>query len=170
MAKTQRLLDDLSAYRRARVAFLAALGCSSNRDPLAEFAERLVAAWLGGTLAASPVQRGWDLELENRERVEVRYLANPIDSWVNEHRVQFPAEPAPADPGALAWYALACFEGFELRAVVAFPRYAMAAVCAALGKRHPDQDRILQLTHTNFRQLLAEQSRFEELGLRFLVP
>jgi hypothetical protein len=152
------------------MAFLDALDCSSNRDPLAEFTERLVAAWLGATLAANRVQKGWDLELdEDGAKVEVRYLANLSDAWVNEHHVQFPADTASSDPGALAWYALACFEGFDLRAVVAFPRDAMAEVCAALGKRHPAQDRSLQLTHTNFRQLLAEQSRFEELGLRFFV-
>ncbi|MHB2021537.1 MAG: hypothetical protein ACYCW6_31790 [Candidatus Xenobia bacterium] len=51
------LLKALREYRVARQTLLRALGCSiSNRDPLAEFAERLAAAVLGGTLADFAIQ------------------------------------------------------------------------------------------------------------------
>src|SRR6185437_6645105 len=55
----------------------AALGPRrSNRDPLAEFSEHFVAALTGGTLAASPVQAGWDVQLASEEKVQGKYLAN----------------------------------------------------------------------------------------------
>ena len=163
--ETARLIEALGIYRTARLEFLDALGCASNRDPLAGFSERLVAAWLGGTLAANRVQKGWDLTLPNGETVEVRYLANPADRWVNEHHVRFPE-----DPDELHWYALAIFEGFELRAVFAFPHDQMATIGRELAKRHPDQDRMLQLTRTNYHRILTHPERFETLGMRVLVP
>ena len=45
-------------------------------DPLAEFAEWLVAALLEGTLAPSPVQAHWDVEAPGVGKVQVKYLAN----------------------------------------------------------------------------------------------
>mgnify|MGYP001488444613 CR=1 FL=1 len=158
--ETQKLVGALATYRQARVRFLEALGCSSNRDPLAEFSERLVATWLGGSLAESRVQKDWDVRLGDGHTVQVRYLANPADRWDNEHHVRFTDQ--------LDWYALAVFEAFELVAVVCLPRHAMPTVCQRLGKRHPDQSTSLQLTRANFRRLLAERPTFERLGLRFL--
>jgi hypothetical protein len=57
--------------------------------PFAEFAERLAHAVLGGEMAASRVQKDWDFTTDAGERVQVRYLANPPDRWVNEHYVDF---------------------------------------------------------------------------------
>jgi len=159
---TARLLRALEAYRGARLSFLQELGCSSNRDPLVEFSERVVAAWLGGALAKSPVQKDWDLRLDDGSTVQVRYLANPADRWDNEHHVRF-------TPG-LGWYALAVFEAFELTAVVCFPARSIGSVCHRLGKRHPDQERSLQLTRANFRALLAGRPQFEDLGVQFFFP
>lgn len=44
----------LSEYRQARERLLAVLGHASNRDLPAEVAEHMVAALMGGTLAANP--------------------------------------------------------------------------------------------------------------------
>lgn len=41
-----------------------------------------------------------------------------------------------------------------------FQRASIAAVCAALGKRHPSQGVPFQLTRRNCLQLLAEGDRF----------
>lgn len=84
------LLRALRDYRTARRALLEVLGCTaSNRDPLAEFAERLAAVLLGGTMAKNRVQRGWDVMTPTGRRVQVRYLANPSGEWVNGHQVDF---------------------------------------------------------------------------------
>jgi hypothetical protein len=61
-ANVLELLSALNAYRVARQALLETLGLGqSNRDPLAEFAEHLVAALWGGQLAESRVQANYDL-------------------------------------------------------------------------------------------------------------
>lgn len=70
------MLDSLAVYRRARVELVETLGCArSNRDPLAEFSERFVAAWLDGELAANRVQKDWDLRDPEGRTVQVRCLA-----------------------------------------------------------------------------------------------
>jgi hypothetical protein len=54
-------------YARGRAELLEAIGVSgSNRDPLAEFSERLVAALLEGDVATNRVQRGWDVMAAGR--------------------------------------------------------------------------------------------------------
>jgi hypothetical protein len=158
-----RLLDAFAGYRQGRRRLLVALGCpASNRDPLAEFSERLVAGLLGGRLATSRVQKGHDLVTPAGEMVQVRYLANVSGGWVNEHTVSFEEH--------LDRYALVVFEDFDPTAVLVFPREAMGAICAMLGKRHPNQVRVLQLTQRNYRQFLIERERFEQVGLKLLHP
>jgi len=158
-----RLLEVLAGYRQGRRRLLVALGCSaSNRDPLAEFSERLVAGLLGGRLAASRVQKGHDLVTLAGETVQVRYLANVSGGWVNEHTVSFEEH--------LDRYALVVFEDFDPKAVLVFPREAMGVICAMLGKRHPNQARTLQLTQRNYRQFLTERERFEQVGMKILQP
>src|SRR5687767_5040124 len=89
-AEPGALLAAYSAYRDARILLLRELEClASNRDPLAEFSERLVAKMLGGELAGSRVQAGYDLVTPTGQRVQVKYLANPAAAWVNEHHVHF---------------------------------------------------------------------------------
>jgi hypothetical protein len=157
------ILEALGAYRSARVAFLAALECPiSNRDPFAEFAERLVAAWLGGSLATSRVQHTYDLLDTEGRTVQVRYLANPAGSWVNGHQISFV-------PG-LDRYALVVIEAFELSGALCVDVGSVEAICARLGKRHPKQDTSLQLGQANWRQLVAERSDFKALGVSLFLP
>ena len=88
MTELERVSSIYARYVEARNALLAELnlGRNSNRDPLAEFAEWLVAALLEGTLAPSPVQAHWDVEAPGIGKVQVKYLANSgNESWVNEH-------------------------------------------------------------------------------------
>lgn len=56
----------------------------SNRDPVPEVAEHLVADILGGTLAPpSRVQAAWDVETP-AGKVQVRTLSNTgADAWIN---------------------------------------------------------------------------------------
>jgi hypothetical protein len=153
---TGRILAGLGDYRRARAAFLDVLGCpSSNRDPLAELSERLVAALLGGTLPESRVQRGYDV-IANGERIQVRYLANPSGRWVNEHVVDL--------RGDCDAYALVVVEALDPRHVLVFRRNGLGDVCRTLGKRHPHQERTLQLTHRNYQQIVTAPAHFKEFG------
>jgi hypothetical protein len=56
-----------------------------------------------------------------------------------------------------------------VKAVLVFTRTAIAAVCAALGKRHPNQGQGLQLTRRNYLQLRAERDRFGLLGVQVVT-
>jgi len=157
------ILQALGTYRSARRALLEAIGCaSSNRDPLAELSERLVAALLGAELAQSRVQRGYDMTTGDGNRVQVRYLANPPVQWVNEHVVDF--------RGDCDRYALVVFVAFEIVAVLIFRKETIGRVCAALGKRHRDQDQTLQFGKRNLGQLLAMPDRGASLGVDIWTP
>jgi hypothetical protein len=146
-------------YAEARRAFLGQIDHTvSNRDPLAEFSEVLVAQLLSGRLAASRVEKGYDLTDPEGRRVQVRYLANPAQEWINEHAV---------DTREVDRYALVVFEDLEPQHVLVFPR-DLTAICAALGKRHGSQDRLLQMTRRNYRQILEQQERFAALGVLVL--
>lgn len=153
------LLAALRSYRSARRTFLTALGChESNRDPLAEFAEQISHAILGGQMATSRVQKGYDLVTDNGHKVQVRYLANPGDRWVNEHLVDF--------RGEIDLYALLIVEALDAKSLLVFSRPSLSAVAAALGKRHPSQDTTIQFTRRNYWQVLAEADRFQEMGVQ----
>ena len=157
-----RLTQAITRYSTARAEFLRELGVAgSNRDPLAEFSEYFAVSLLGGRLADSRVQKGYDLIDAQGRYVQVRYLANAAERWVNEHLVIF-------DEGLDA-YALLIFENLAPTGMVVFPRAAVSAVGAALGKRHPNQDRTLQLTQANWLALLARQAEFVALGLAFFL-
>jgi hypothetical protein len=154
------LLETLDAYRTARAEFLEALGCGgSNRDPFAEFAESIAVAALGGTMAKSRTQKGWDFMDPEGRRVQVRYLANPVGQWVNEHLVDFRGDGCDR-------YALLVVEAFEPQALLTFDAAHLGAIGAALGKRHGDQEHTLQLTQRNCKALVADQARFASLGVR----
>lgn len=85
--KWEELREAFERYSRGRAELLEAIGVSvSNRDPLAEFSEMVIAALLDGEPAKNRVQRGWDV-VAARRRVQVKYLANPADQWVNEHHL-----------------------------------------------------------------------------------
>lgn len=159
------LVGALEEYRAARQRLLEVLGPrQSNRDPLAEFAEHFVAALTGGQVAANPVQAGWDVQLADGAKVQVKYLANSLPgtgAWVNEHVVR-------SAPGT-DWYALVIIEGFQVSGVAAFPS-ALGPVCQALGKRHPDQATTLQLGRRNWLAIRDDPGRFRALGMQVWLP
>ena len=160
MTSGDSILQAYGAYREARLRLLREIECeASNRDPLAEFSERLVAAMLKGKLASNRVQPGYDLIAQTGERVQVKYLANPSVGWVNEHHVHFGHPECDS-------YALVFFEDLLPLAVIVFPRATISGVCSALSKRHPNQELGLQLTRRNFLQILGDEDRFTALGLR----
>jgi hypothetical protein len=99
---------------------------ASNRDPLTEVSEYLVQAPLGGTMAASRVQKGYDLIVPSGQRVQVRYLANAGGArWVNEHHIRCGA--------GFDLYALVLYESFTPTAVLVFPT-DLTAIGTALRK------------------------------------
>jgi len=159
LTKTALLTQAMATYGAARREFLVALGIpASNRDPLAEFSERLVAELVGGRLADSRVAKGYDVVDPDGRKIQVRYLANPEGAWVNEHLVTFDDD--------LDFYALVIVEALEPTAVTCFARHTLAQVCAQLGKRHPQQERTLQLTRVNAKALLVDRAQFAPLGVR----
>lgn len=68
---------------------------------------------MGATLAAGPVQVGYELVLSDGMKVLVRYLANPGERWVNQHRVN-------RMPG-VELCVLVILEVFEVAGSSAFP-------------------------------------------------
>lgn len=155
----EELREAFERYARGRAELLEAIGVTgSNRDPLAEFSERLIAMLLDGELASNRVQRGWDLMAGGR-RVQVKYLANASDEvWVNEHHIHITAD--------MDDYAIVFFEGLLPVSAIVFPFDGLEAISAELGKKHPKQTTTLQLTRVNYRRLLAERDRFAKLGVR----
>jgi hypothetical protein len=153
----------LRTYSEARRQFLRSIGCNDScRDPLSEFAERLVCQQLNGTLANSRVQKGHDLVTPEGRRLQVKYLANPMGRWRNEHVVTFSDE--------LDDYAIVFYEGLEVRAIIVFRRETLGAVCAALQKRHGGQERTLQLTQVDFNRLIGAPEKFEKYSVSCFVP
>jgi hypothetical protein len=147
-------------YRSARVRLLDAIDLGfSNRDPLSEFSEAIVLAQLGGRLAESRVQHGYDLTTEAGERVQVKYLANPPQRWINEHHIK--------SDGLWDRYALVIYEELRPNRTLVFPA-ELGAVGPALGKRHPRQDSELQFTKRNHDQIVAESERFRKLDVDVL--
>jgi hypothetical protein len=158
-----RLIAALKGYSNARADFLQELGIGrSNRDPLAEFSEYFVGSLLDSALSSNRVQKGYDLIDSSGRRVQVRYLANPADTWVNEHLVNVTE--------GLDDYALVLFENLEPIGLVIFPREAMASTGLALGKRHPNQSLTLQFTRENWRAIRDRRSEFARLGVRTFLP
>ena len=130
----------------------------SNRDPFAEFAERIALAVIGGTMATSRVQKGWDFMDPEGRRVQVRYVANPEGEWVNGHVIDFRG-------GLCERYALLIVVAFEPKALLVFDAEHLGAVGMALAKRHGDLEHTLQLTQGNLATLVADPKRFEALGV-----
>ncbi|HVU11306.1 MAG TPA: hypothetical protein VHD90_08510 [Phototrophicaceae bacterium] len=163
MSDLSRVLTVYQRYVDARNALLNELNLKSNRDPLAEFSEWLVAALVGGTLASSRVQKGWDVLAPEGEKIQVKYLANPADQWVNEHGIEVDE--------AMDSYAIVFFEALLPQSVIIFPARNLAAVGAALKKRHGKLDTRLALTRVNYRQILNNVDSFKALGVRqYLAP
>lgn len=161
-AGARGLLDALAEYRVARRRLLDVLGLgTSNRDPVPEFAEHLVADILGGTLAPSRVQAAWDVETP-AGKVQVRTLSNTgADVWINEHVVR-------SVPG-VDRYALVILEDLAVSAVLVFPA-GLTRVGAHLVKHHREQATTLQLTRRDFVRLLADPVAAEAAGVQIWTP
>lgn len=139
---------------------MSTLGCpTSNRDPFAEFSECVALAALGGIMAQSRAQKGWDLMDGDGRRIQVRYLANPAGRSVNEHVVDFRA-------GGCDRYALVM--AFDAKTLLVFDHEGIAELCRTLGKRHVDQADALGLTQRNYQTIVSDQSRFAALGVKVL--
>ncbi len=158
--RIRELVEALAHYREARLQLLAVLGLPySNREPLAEWSEHLVAALLDGQLAKSPVQPDWDLTTTAGDKVQVRFLANRSGlpgSWINEHRVAIP-------PG-VDRYALVIFEGLRPLTVLILPA-DLRAINARLKKRTKHQKSVLELTRANYLEIVENRTTFEGLGV-----
>ncbi|MEU2930588.1 hypothetical protein ABZ636_37020 [Streptomyces sp. NPDC007251] len=93
------------------------------------------------TIAQSRVQANYDVVSADCEYIQVKYLANPLSDWPNEHTVR-------SIPG-VDWYALVVYESFSVTGVLAFPP-DLTEICSDLGKRHPGQPTSLQFTRRNW--------------------
>lgn len=167
VGRVEALTGALKAYREARLDLLRTIGTpTSNREPLSEFAEQLVAGALGGTCALSRVQADWDVVLPSGARVQVKYLANvktPDDrAWINEHVVRWIA--------GVDWWAVVVIEDFTVVGIPMFPCTNLAPIAAALGKRHGNTDRELQFGHSNWCAIRDDPDRYRGLGMRVLLP
>lgn len=74
--------------------------------------------------------------------------------WVNGHVIDFRASECDR-------YALVMFEDLVPMDVLIFDPRGLGAACARLGKRHPNQDLILQITPANMAQIKSERDTFE---------
>jgi len=164
---TPNLSHVISVYERyveARNALLSELHLQSNRDPLSEFSEWIVAAIVGGTLATSRVQKGWDVITPKGEQIQVKYLANPADHWVNEHEIFINKE-------FMDSYAIVFFEALLPKSIIIFSANDLASVGKALNKRHGNLETYLSLTHVNYRQILSNAIWFKSVGVSvYLAP
>ena len=165
MPDLSRVLNAYQRYVEARNALLDELQLNrrSNRDPLSEFSEWLVAALVDGVLADSPVQKDWDVQESSGQKIQVKYLANSVERWINEQTILVNDH--------MDSYAIVIFEALLPQAIVIFPARNLAAVGMALGKRHSNLDITLQFTQVNYRQICNSVNRFKSLGVRlYLAP
>jgi len=58
------------------------------------------------------------------------------------------------------------FEGLDAKSLLVFDHPQMAAVCALLAKRHPDQEHTLQLGQANYRAIVNSPQPFAQLGVQ----
>lgn len=160
--RAAELIAALAEYRTARRRLLDVVGLGvSNRDPVPELAEHLVADLLGGELASSRVQAGWDVTTPDGT-VQVRTLSNTgSDRWVNEHLVSSVA--------GVDRYALVVLEDLTVSAVLVFPG-DLSRVGALLDKRHADQATTLQFTRRDFVRLLADRAGTAAVGVQVWTP
>ncbi len=152
-------LTEFNRYSQSRREFLASLSVADScRDPLSEFAEWLALQELGGQLADSRVQQGYDLVTESGDKVQVKYLANPAGAWRNGHVVDFSLDTDQ--------YAIVFIEDLRVVAMLVFARDSLEQVCQRLKKRHPRQDQTLQLTQLNYQTILDDPDLFRDIGVR----
>ena len=157
----KELLKFYENYRTNRLYLLKKIEIpDSCRDPLSEFSEVLVATILKATPAKSRVQKGYDLETAEGEKIEVKYLSNP-KKWINWHKIILNN----------IWdkYALVYYEELSPKGVFIFPKQGLEKICRALGKRHGKTDRELQFTKNNYRDLSENPDKFRKLGVQIFL-
>jgi len=158
MSNLNEFLSAFLSYRTGRLKFLAQIGCAeSNRDPLAEASEYLVALLTGGELVKNRVQKGYDVVGSDGKRIQVKYLANPLNENKNGHTIQFPNE---AD-----LYAVVVFENLLPRSVLVFTRESVGPVYDRLGKRHKGRGYRLELTKANTETIALNAQEFRAMGI-----
>ncbi len=164
MPERSRIFTAYQRYVETRHALLDALQLPwrSNRDPLVEFSEWLVAELVDGTRAESPVQKDWDVRGPTGERIQVKYLANSAEHWVNEHEIR-------VNEG-MDSYAIVIFEALLPEAVLIFPARNLETIGAALGKRHANLSTTLQFTQRNYYTIRSDIARFTGLDLQLYLP
>jgi hypothetical protein len=158
-------LIDCFKYREVRLDLLRKLGrADSNRDPLAEFSERLAEVMLGAKRADRREQEGYDLESPDGQKIEVKYVTQVTKkdgsiNWKNWHVVQF--------NDCRDKYALFVFVDLQPRDLFVFSKSGLSAVCKRLMKRHSNQDSTLQFTKTDYQEIKRKPAEFRELGVEW---
>ena len=156
-------LDLLAGYCEARRELLKAVGVSDScRDPLAEFAEWIVARWTNGRLADSRVERGYDVISSDGRKLQIKCLSNPAHVARNGIVVRIPPE---ADDFVVVWY-----KDLTLQAIVLMPRKSFADVYTRLGKRHSEPGERLDLYEADIDRMLKSHTEFTSLGVRIWKP
>ena len=157
LEKVGPLLSIWDEYRKKRFEFLNTIGIpESNKDPLSEFSEVLIANLLGGKKAKSRVQKGYDI-IADGKKIQVKYLSNPPNNWINWHIIKFTED--------MDKYALVYFENLIPQAIFIFKKQNLSRICRLLGKRHKNQDQELQFTKSNYFELLNEPEIYEKEGI-----
>lgn len=151
-------------YRLARKLLLEELDRSdSNRDPLSELSEIIASAKLGAKRVDNRVQKGYDLIGPDGEHIEVKYVANPIENgrivWKNWHEVRFDKEERDK-------YALVVYVDLNPTAMFVFSKGQIQEVCKRLGKRHRNQEWMLEFVQSDYKKLLEHKEQFRELGVQ----
>ena len=152
-------MNAYKGYWDERHKLLKAIDCAkSNRDPLSEFSEALVASITAGERAKNRTQKGWDLELPDGTYMEVKYLANPGEgTWPNEHNVK--------RIEGTEFYALVVFLDLYPRAVHIFPMKKLGDLYERLGKEHIHKGEELHVGRLAHEQLLKEKEDFKKIGV-----
>lgn len=153
------LIGSLAVYRLARRELLAAAGRpTSNRDPIAEWAEALVEAVIDAPRVSNRVNSGHDLVDVTGRRIEVKTLANtPGLPWVNWHVIT-------THPGR-DLYAIVVIEDLAPLGLFVFDLSRLADLGALLGKRHLGQKARIEFLERNARSIMDDPARFAEAGV-----
>jgi len=156
--------EAFNKYRTARKMLLKEMGVSSsNRDPLSELSEVIASVKLNAKRVNNRVNKDYDLIGPDGERIEVKYVANPVENdkivWKNWHEVKFDREERDK-------YALVVYLDLNPTAMFVFSKGKMQELCNRLGKRHKHQQWMLQFTVSDYKRLLEGREKFIDIGLQ----
>ena len=141
---TDRLLRNLNSY-------------GSQKDPIPEIAEQIIAAAKQGTLADSPVQPDWDVRLPDGKTIQVRSLRNTsLDRWTNEHTM--------VDTGGFDYYALVVFINRKPKYYLWVPMVHFAELKKLWNARGKIEDEV-GVTSLRMRQVMKDDGKFNSIGV-----